>query len=171
MKKDILAFAFLILIIILLISGIKIESVEEHYLNNIDNITEDSKIITFGIRCDTILSNYDKLDESLKSEKYVPTDGIILPLKDYVLREGDSVYDVLMRITKYYRIHVEIKGYGNSKYVQGINFIYEYSCGELSGWLFMVNGEIASTDSLSYKLKDKDIVEWVYSVDLGRDIV
>ena len=50
-----------------------------------------------------------------------------------------------------------------SVYVQGINHIYEFSCGELSGWLYSVNGEFGNVSAADYKLKDGDSVKWQYS--------
>ena len=57
-----------------------------------------------------------------------------------------------------------------SAYIQGINFLYEYSCGPLSGWMYRVNGAFPDYGCSRYKPKDKDIIEFVYTCDLGRDI-
>ena len=57
-----------------------------------------------------------------------------------------------------------------SVYVQGINNLYEFSCGELSGWMYRVNGVFPNYGCSKYVLKDGDVVEWVYTCDLGRDV-
>ena len=97
-----------------------------------------------------------------------------MPKTEYVLREGDSVFSILARAARYNKIQLESQAsplQGESGvYVQGIHYLYEFSCGPLSGWLFKVNGAFASGDSASYLLKDGDEVEWVYSCDLGRDV-
>lgn len=57
-----------------------------------------------------------------------------------------------------------------SAYIQGINYLYEFSCGNLSGWMYRVNGEFPSYGISRYQLKDKDELELVYTCDLGRDV-
>ena len=61
------------------------------------------------------------------------------------------------------------QNYG-SVYVQGINHLYEFSCGELSGWMYMVNGEFPNYGCSKYELKDGDEIVWCYTCDLGRDV-
>ena len=78
MKKDIVAIFGIILLIAVLINGTEIQSVDEYYLTHIDDITPDSETVTISIRCDTILDNYDDLDPALRSEEFVPPDGVIL---------------------------------------------------------------------------------------------
>lgn len=95
MKKDILAVFSIILIIAVLINGTNIQSTEEYYLTHIDDITEESETVIISIRCDTVLENYDDLDPSLRSDEFVPPDGVILPATEYVLRPGDTAFDIL----------------------------------------------------------------------------
>lgn len=58
----------------------------------------------------------------------------------------------------------------NSVYVEGINHLYEFSAGELSGWMYKVNGVYPNYGCSQYVLKDGDVIEWNYTVDLGRDL-
>lgn len=172
MKKDLFALAIVVFILIFVFSGTKIQTVDEYYLTHIDDITEDSETIHLTIRCDTILNNWDDLDPALKYEKYVPEDGVILARTEYVLRKGDTVYDVLDRAIRHNKIQMECiysQNYG-SVYVQGINHLYEFSCGELSGWMYMVNGEFPNYGCSKYELKDGDEIVWCYTCDLGRDV-
>ena len=87
---------------------------------------------------------------------------------------GDTVFDLLQRAAKAEKIHLEYQGGGNNAaagaYIEGINFLYEFSCGEQSGWFFSVNGKFLSKSSSDVPLKDGDRVEWIYSCDLGHDI-
>lgn len=174
MKKDLLALAFIILLISILVSGTKIQSVDEYYLTHIDDIIEDSETVTISIHCDTILDNWDNLSPQLRSEKYVPKDGIVLEETEYVLRQGDTVFDILDRAVRHNRIHMEFQGSDknsyNSVYIQGINFIYEFSCGPLSGWMYSVNGKFPDYGVSKYVLKDGDVIEFDYTCDLGRDL-
>lgn len=172
MKKDILVVFFIVIAVAVLISGTEFQSVDEYYLTHIDDINENSQTVTMSIDCKTILDNMENLEEGL--EDYVG-DGIILEDKEYVLREGDTVFEMLKRVTSYNKILIEYQGADkniyNSIYVKGINHIYEYSCGELSGWVFLVNGEQSDISCGKYKLKDGDKIQWIYSCNLGRDLV
>lgn len=174
MKKDILAVFSIILIIAVLINGTNIQSTEEYYLTHIDDITEESETVIISIRCDTILENYDELDPSLRSDEFVPPDGVILPATEYVLRPGDTVFDILERAVRYNRIQMEYQGADKnsfgSVYVQGINYLYEFSCGPLSGWMYRVDGEFPNYGCSKYELSDGQIIEWIYTCNLGNDI-
>lgn len=174
MKKDIIALFTVILLIAVLINGTEIQSVDEYYLTHIDDITPESKTVTLSIRCDTVLDNYADLDPALKTDEYIPSDGVILAPTEYVLREGDTVFDILDRAVRSNRIHMEYQGadknsYG-SVYVQGINYLYEFSCGPLSGWMYRVDGEFPNFGCSKYELSDGQTVEWVYTCDLGNDV-
>lgn len=174
MKKDILIVFSVVLLISVLIMGTDIQSVDEYYLTHIDDITPESETITVSIRCDSVLDNYDKLDKNLQSEKYVPSDGVILKETEYVLREGDTVFDVLYRAVRYNKIQFEYQRADEnpfgSVYIQGINYLYEFSCGSTSGWVYKVNGEFPNYGCSKYELDDGDVVEWVYTCDLGQDV-
>lgn len=125
---------------------------------------------TLSIRCNTILNNIDLLDENKKS--IIPDDGSVFYKTDVVFYEDESVFNVLVREMKKNKIHLEFvntPAYG-SAYIEGIGNIYEYDCGELSGWMYKVNGEFPNYGSSKYKLSDGDIIEWVYTCDLGKDV-
>lgn len=173
-EKDILAISVIIFLIAVVINGTNIQSTDEYYLTHIDDITPDSKTVTISIRCDTILDNYDDLDPALRSEEFIPPDGVILPPTEYVLRPGDTVFDILDRAVRNNKIQMEYQGadqnsYG-SVYIQGIHYLYEFSCGHLSGWMYRVDGEFPNYGCSKYELKDGQIIEWIYTCDLGKDI-
>lgn len=174
MRKDLLSLAFVVLLIAVLVSGTKIQSVDEYYLTHIDEITKDSESVKISIRADTILDNWDKLTPELRSDKYVPNDGVIVKETEYVLRPGDTVFDILHRTVRHHRIQMEFQGADlnmyNSVYIQGINYIYEFSCGPLSGWMYAVNGEFPNYGVSKYVVKDGDLIEFQYTCDLGRDL-
>lgn len=176
MKKDLLVIAFIALLLTVLFKGTNIQSVEEYYLTNIDDITEDSETVFISISAETLLNpeHWELLDENLQSDKYVPKDGLILERTEYVLRDGDTVFDILKRTTRHNQIHMDhqdaAENIFNSVYVRGINHLYEFSAGPLSGWMYRVNGEFPNYGVSKYKLKDGDEIEFVYTVELGRDI-
>jgi hypothetical protein len=170
MKKDLLALAFIVLVIGVLVSGVKIQSVDEYYRTHPDKITPDSETVSLSIECTSVLTNNDKLDKSL--EEYIPVDGIILPETEYVLNDGDTVFDILDKAVRYNKIQIEyqnaeLNNFG-SVYIQGINYLYEFSCGSFSGWRFKVNGEYADCGSNQYVQNDGDKIEWVYTCSLDE---
>ena len=65
---------------------------------------------------------------------------------------------------------MEGSGANGLMYIHGIGNIYEFDFGDLSGWVYMVNGESASVGCDQYVLQDGDQVEWHYTLELGKDI-
>ena len=172
MKKDLFALSLVVFLLVFIFSGTKIQSVDDYYLTHIDDITEESETVFLTVSCSTVLDNWENLDPALKHEKYVPSDGYILERTEYVLRKGDTVFDILDRAVRYNKIQMECIYSANyaSVYVQGINHLYEFSCGELSGWMFSVNGKFPNYGCSRYELKDGDEILWAYTCDLGRDV-
>ena len=153
------------MLVALVIKGTNIQSVDEYYLTHIDDIRPDSETVTISIRCDTVLSNLDDLDPALKQGDYIPSDGVILPPTEYVLRSGDTVFDILDRAVRYNKIQMEYQGsdensYG-SVYIRGINYLY---------WMYRVDGEYPNFGCSKYELKDGQNIEWIYTCDLGEDV-
>ena len=159
-KKDILAALIIILLLAFVISGTKIQSVDEYYLTHIDDITPQSATVTLSIECKTVLENLSVLDPALKAGDFVPEDGVILPCTRYVLRPSDTVYDILSRAVRYNKIQMEYQGADknsfSSVYIKGINYLYEFSCGPLSGWMYTVNGIFPQYGCSKYELSDGD---------------
>ncbi len=125
---------------------------------------------TFSIECSTILNNLSDLDPDKRH--LVPSDGVILPPTKVTFYEGESVYDVLQRVCKENNIHMESSWTPvyNSAYIEGINNLYEFDCGELSGWMYRVNGWYPNYGCSRYQLADGEKVEWRYTCDFGNDV-
>ena len=125
---------------------------------------------TFSIECSTILNNLDQLDP--EKLEMVPSGGVILKKTTVTFYEGESVFDVLQRLCKEKGIHMESSWTPiyNSAYIEGIHNLYEFDCGELSGWMYRVNGWYPNYGCSRYQLKDGDVVEWRYTCDLGHDV-
>lgn len=125
---------------------------------------------TFSIECSTILNNLSSLDTD--KLELLPTDGVILSPVTVMFYEGESVYDVLQRVCRENNIHLESSWTPvyNSAYVEGINNLYEFDCGELSGWMYSVNGWYPNYGCSRYQLADGERIEFRYTCDLGRDI-
>lgn len=133
-------------------------------------ITSKALTCTLSVRCDTILKNIKWLDP--EKVELVPKDGVIFPATEVTFYEGESVFNVLQREMKRNRIHMEFANTPiyNSAYIEGVNNLYEFDCGELSGWMYKVNGWFPNYGCSRYRLKDGDVVEWVYTCDLGIDV-
>ncbi len=137
--------------------------------NNTENIPH-SHTVTISVRCDTILDNMDNLVEEKRD--IVPSNGVILSERQVEFYDGESVFNVLYRVLKENKIHIEFsdnKLY-SSVYIEGIANLYEFDCGELSGWMYKVNGITPNYGCSRYKVKSNDVIEWVYTGDLGLDV-
>ena len=124
---------------------------------------------TFVIECKTILDNKDKLKKGL--EKYVPDDAVIFS-KTVGFDSGESVYDILRRICDENGIQMEASYTPafSSYYVEGINNLYEFDCGQISGWMYSVNGVFPNYGCSSYKPANNDKIAFRYTCELGYDL-
>lgn len=125
---------------------------------------------TVSISCATVLDNWEQCDASKRD--LIPADGVFLPETEVSFTEGESVFDVLERVCKANKLHMESSftpAY-NSAYVEGIGNLYEFDVGALSGWMYAVNGWFPNYGCSQYVLQDGDTVEWHYTCDLGADV-
>ena len=125
---------------------------------------------TLYIDCKTILSNMDQLDEDKR--ELIPEDGVILAEVTVGFNDGESVYDILSRELRERRIHMEssFAPVYESAYIEGINNIYEFDCGPMSGWEYSVNGVFPNYGCSQYNPSEGDVIRFLYTCDLGRDI-
>ena len=133
-------------------------------------LTSTALTCTLSVRCDTILDNIGNLDR--EKVELVPPNGVILDTVTVTFYEGESVFNVLQRELRRAGIHMEFVNTPiyNSAYIEGINNLYEFDCGELSGWMYKVNDWFPNYGCSRYQLKQGDVIEWIYTCDLGRDI-
>ena len=140
-----------------------------------DVTADKSKVrhCTLSIRCDTLLKpeNYEVAKSNGKAGM-IPQDGVIYKKQTVEFYEGEFVFDVLLREVQKNNIHMEysMTPIYNSNYIEGINNLYEFDGGELSGWMYKVNGWFPNYGCSRYLLNDGDVIEWVYTCDLGRDV-
>ena len=125
---------------------------------------------TLEIRCDTLLKNLDKLSPG--KADLVPEDGILLEKTTVSFESGESVFDVLRRCLREQNVHfeyVDAKAYG-STYIEGIGNLYEFDCGEQSGWLYFVNGISPGLGCSGYTVANGDEIVFAYTCDMGADL-
>lgn len=116
--------------------------------------------VTMTIRCDTVAGK----------GAHIPADGVILNTTSFTLGQGETAYDILTEAARTYSIHMEATGAQGMRYVAGIAQLYEYDFGDLSGWMYFVNGESPSVGCDQYALQDGDKIEWLYTCALGQDL-
>ena len=140
---------------------------------SLDQKEEDTQaeLCSIEIRCDTILNHMDQL----KKEKVslVPEDGVILPVCVAEFKEGETVMDVLKRACDQTEIPLEYSWTPlyDSYYIEGIQNLYEFDCGNESGWTYKVNGEFPNYGCSSYELKSGDEIVWQYTCEgYGADV-
>ena len=133
-------------------------------------IIDNTLKCTFSISCATVLDNMDILDKSKK--EIIPDDGWILKPVTVTFNEGESVFDVLKQVCKDNKVQLEFSftPIYNSAYIEGINNLYEFDCGSLSGWMYEVNDWFPNYGCSRYEVKNGDVIEWQYTCDLGGDI-
>lgn len=133
-------------------------------------IGDEEWTCTLSVSCATILDNMDLCDP--EKWELLPEDGWILKPMTVTFAENESVFNVLQRTLKEQGIHMEFEytpAY-HTAYIEGINNLYEFDVGELSGWMYSVNGWFPIYGCSRYRLQDGDVVEWKYTCDLGNDI-
>ena len=74
------------------------------------------------------------------------------------LSEGATVYVFLVATGA----DVNASASDSGMYVQGIDGVAGGDFGDMSGWMFEVNGEMAEVGCSQYELEDGDVVAWTY---------
>lgn len=151
----------------------KPKPVEWNESNNKVDKSKAAGYCTLSIRCDTLLEPENrKVAISNGKGDMIPENGVIYETKKVKFYKNESVFDVLLREVQENKIHMEFSmtPIYNSNYIEGINNLYEFDGGELSGWMYKVNGWYPNYGCSRYQLKDGDKIEWAYTCDLGRDV-
>lgn len=131
---------------------------------------EDTLTCTLSVTCKTVLDNLELLDPAKKN--CIGDNGVIYAKKTVSFEEGETVFDVLNREMKKNGIHMafSFNPVFNSRYIEGINNLYEFDCEEGSGWMYRVNGVFPNYGCSQYQVEDSDTIEWLYTCDLGVDL-
>lgn len=138
---------------------IRITSVSQYYRNDY-NVANPVGSVTITIRCDLVAGEAD----------YIPADGILLAPEELPISYGDTVYDVLLRAAQVHKLSIDARGSDSYTYVAGIGYLYELAFGDLSGWVYRVNGTSPTVGCGAYTVEDGDTIEWLYTCDLGTDL-
>ncbi len=160
-RKNLLVLIIAFVVVIVLVLTTNIQSKEEYY--TVQESNEKIQTVTVSILCTNAVGKTEN--------SYLPSNGIILNAAVYGFENGDTVFDVLLTAVKEHQIQIDYTGSSNNfVYIKGINYLYEFDCGELSGWMYKVNGKTPSVGCSSYTLHDGDMVEWIYTCNIGKDL-
>ncbi len=126
--------------------------------------------VTVSISAAVLLDRLEELDPAKRA--LVPADGMLVPAQAVSWKAGDTVFDALLAVTKDRELHMEYVSTPlyQSSYIEGIGNLYEMDAGPLSGWMYKVNGVFPGVGCSRYELEAGDVIEWVYTCDLGRDV-
>ena len=126
-----------------------------------------NKTVTIAISCKTAINNGLNKKPGFS---HLPSNGIILQNMKVEFSEGDTVFDILVKVTRKKGIHMEYRGSGSNTYIEGINNLYEFDGGSNSGWMYSVNGVYPNYGVGAYKVKSSDVIKFNYTCDLGADL-
>lgn len=159
-KKNLLVLLVALALAVTFILATDFRSAEDYY--NGEDIIKDNPIgsVTIAIYCDAVAGKTDS--------EYISPDGVILSPCEFVIEEGDTVLTVLTEAARKHGIQVENNGSSEMAYISGINYLYEFDFGDLSGWTYYVNGAKPSVSCGEYKLSDGDLIEWRYTLTIGK---
>lgn len=117
------------------------------------------------ISCESLAADKKQAQESIW--KYIPSNGMILEKVSVKVDKGASVYDVLEKACKAKGIALDATYTPMYKtyYIQGIGNIYEKQAGDMSGWIYKVNGVSPNRGASVYKVSDGDVISWRYTCD------
>ncbi len=123
---------------------------------------EKKETVSLVVDCIDLLSNIEYLKE--EKRPLVPENGIIFSKIEIEIQENESAFDILKRELINAGIHIEfaLTPVYDSVYIEGINNIYEFDCGERSGWKYSVNGKYPPIASSEYKVKPEDKIVFTY---------
>lgn len=129
--------------------------------------TPKAQTVSISIDCKTAIAS------GLNNKKgftHLPSSGVILSNMNVEIKDGDTVFDVLVKATRQKGIHMEYTGSGTSTYIEGIDNLYEFDAGSESGWRYTVNGKNVNYGCGAYKVKANDVIKFSYTCNLGKDL-
>lgn len=118
---------------------------------------DTDSVCTLVFDCSSALSAEVQNAEKLE---IIPEDGIIFKTETAAFTSGESAFDILKRELTSNKIHFEFNQ--NPVYLQGVGNIYEKDFGDMSGWVYTVNGESPVVGCDSYFPKNGDMICFEY---------
>ena len=153
--KNFIVIGVAVLILITSVFCMRINSADDYYNSSVVK-GNTTGVVTLTVRCDTIMG-----------KEGAPDNPVILEKTECPINEDDTVYNILAEVLRENGIMFE---HNSSYYISGIDNLYEFQFGDLSGWMYRVNGETPSVGCGEYVLKDGDEIEWLYTCEIGNDL-
>jgi len=146
-----------------------LEDAADYYVENndvdeiVNDFPDDKTFCYIAIDCKNIYNHIDDLEPTKK--QIIPEDGYILKKTKVEFEDGDTVYDILVKVCKEENIQIESTESPtySTVYIEGIANIYEFDCGSTSGWMYSVNDEYINYGCSNYKVKAGDDIKWTFS--------
>ena len=145
--------AFLACALVICISFFINVSTPDQYYGQASGDKEPTGYVTISVSCDAVAEN-----------------GIIVPETKVGIFEHQSVYDILLSLSKTHKFTLDVSGKGELAYIRAINGISEHQHGDTSGWVYTVNGVSPHLSCGAYYPSDNDIIRIYYTTD-GTDAV
>ncbi len=141
------------------------ETVDEHYLYSPEEIPEGADTVMLSVDCLALENDLDELPSGVRNA--LPDGLVYLPATRFLYREGMTAFDLLLRAERPARLRIAYSGMAGNYYVSSINDLAEFSAGNSSGWIVLVNGVFIDRSASAVKLSPGDVVEWRYTVYYG----
>lgn len=132
------------------------------------------------------LTTYLLLNQTNSSSKYTrattPTQSVsfevlgpggktvILPSKTVPINTNSTVLSVSSDALKSSNVPFQTGGFDTDIYITSIADLSQQDNSPLSGWIYKVNNTFPSEAPSVYKVKPGDLITWVYTNDLGKDV-
>ena len=123
--------------------------------------------VTLSVSCENALSNLDMIDEQITPLSAIPQDGVIIGACTVSLETGETAFDALIYAAREKRIRVDYRSSVYGEYISGIGGVSEFGFGDMSGWIYRVNGEMPEVSAGAFALSDGDKVEFIYTCRYG----
>lgn len=114
-----------------------------------DTTADAQSSVTVKIICDDTVT------------KDVWENPVILGETEYAFQDETNAFDALMEVAD----KNDIVLVHSNGYVTGIGGLSAGDAGENSGWMFQVNGELASVGATDYMIQAGDQLVWFYTAD------
>ncbi|MEI3605537.1 DUF4430 domain-containing protein [Pseudogracilibacillus sp. SE30717A] len=141
------------------------------------NSNSDNSTSSKGTEKNQTTKSPEQKEKKQKETKSTVTQSIVISSDEVPLSATkteingeETVLDVLIKITKEKGIQMDYRGGGSTAYIEGIANVYEFDRGQGSGWMYRINGVFPDRGAGAINVQDGDVIEWLYTTDLGKDL-
>lgn len=100
----------------------------------------------------------------------IGVDGAVLLETVVIESEAVSVFELLKTYCEMSGVHLDYQGSSDMVYIKGIQQLYEFDYGPLSGWMYAVDGVFPTKSIGGYQIDNDVEVILYYTKDSGKDI-